>query len=487
MPYFFILLLKINLVLILFATAYYLILRRLTFYTINRIFLIFGILFSSIYPSINLTDFFHNQKQINQETVAFVPKLNQQVNELVPTNFLVAHLHDIVVVFYIGLLVMALRLIVQFFSLYRLHQQSVPGVVADYKVRILTESVSPFSFWQTVYINPLLHKEKELQTILSHEQIHVKQWHSLDIILAQLSVVFYWFNPGVWLIKKAIKENLEFLTDQKILNKGIDKKAYQYSLLDVGNLSPAAAIVNNFNLSDLKKRIKMMNVKPSSHLTLSRYLLVTPILLVTTLVFTISKRDIKTHLRPLNQVLIDHHLIEVAAAPKTIHQKQSHISRSKLIASSKKLDTTTKTKMFVRTIYVDTAMVMNASDLPELPIRATLKNADVSEKVGAVKGKLFFYGKDTVKQVGMRETLKSNQSAMKSDSQISDGPYEKVILIKARASKPIDSLVSSSDILLFVNGKKVSAEEFKTINPQEIKNIDIQKRAPLTYIDIKTK
>ena len=106
-----------------------------------------------------------------------------------------------------------------------------------------------------------MHNENELNTILTHEQIHVKQWHTLDIILAELSVVFYWFNPGIWLMKRAVKENLEFITDEKILKRGMDKKAYQYSLLDVGNIVPAIEIVNNFNLSDLKKRIKMMNAK----------------------------------------------------------------------------------------------------------------------------------------------------------------------------------------------------------------------------------
>jgi bla regulator protein BlaR1 len=66
-----------------------------------------------------------------------------------------------------------------------------------------------------------------------HEQVHVNQWHTIDILLAELSSIFYWFNPGIWLMKKAVRENIEFITDRKILNKGIDSKTYQYSLVSV--------------------------------------------------------------------------------------------------------------------------------------------------------------------------------------------------------------------------------------------------------------
>jgi hypothetical protein len=298
MPPLFVVLIKINLVLAFFAIAYFLILRRLTFYVLNRIFLVFGILFSSLYPFIDLTEFFHNQQQLNSQIAIVVPAINQQVKELAPVGFIAKYRQLISALFYAGVAAMAARLIFQFVSLYRLHKRSSPGVVDSIPVRILEEPVSPFSFWQNIYINPSLHKERDLQSILVHEQIHVKQWHTLDIMLAELSVVFYWFNPGVWLMKKAVKENLEFITDEKVLKKGVDKKAYQYSLVDVGNLTAAAGFTNSFNISDLKKRIQMMNVKRSSRLTLSRYVLILPVLLLTALLFTVSKRKVIKYFAP---------------------------------------------------------------------------------------------------------------------------------------------------------------------------------------------
>lgn len=323
MPYLFIILAKVNLVLALFAITYYLVLRRLTFYVLNRSFLVFGILFSSLYPFIDLTNFFHNQQQLSPRLTTLVPAINEQVKDLAPTGFIAQYHQLISILFYTGVAIMALRLILQLFSLYKLHKNSSAGFVNDIPVRILANPVNPFTFWQTIYINPSLHEEKDLQSILAHEYVHVKQWHTLDIILAELSVVFYWFNPGAWLMNKAVKENLEFITDEKVLKSGADKKSYQYSLLNTGTLPASVGFTNSFNISDLKKRIQMMNARRSSRLMLSRYVLALPVLLVITLSFTVSKKKVITWFAP--------------AIPQVVYAKETGASGNEQIAATKKL------------------------------------------------------------------------------------------------------------------------------------------------------
>jgi hypothetical protein len=479
MPQFFIILLKINLVLVLFAAAYYLILRRLTFYTINRLFLVFGIVFSTVYPFINLTDFFHRQQQINQEVVAFVPKLNQQVNALVPSNFIAINWQLLSILFYVGVTLMAIRLIIQFVSLYRMHKKSLPGAVDNYPVRILKEPVSPFSFWQTVYINPSLHQENELNTILAHEKIHVKEWHSLDIILAELCVVFYWFNPGVWLMKKAVKENLEFITDQKILNKGVDRKTYQYSLLDVGNLTPAVAIVNNFNLSDLKKRIKMMNLKRSSRLTLSRYLLVTPILLVTTLAFTVSKKDIKKHLMPLRQVFVSNSIFD---APKaTTKLKRTNIrQKSTPVAIIKVPDTTNKVTLFVKGLFIGGDSLSTQA----IELFKELHRKDISA-VGAITGqremgsteKMYIYTTDSLTKDEKLLRFENIKRQLKGQTVANTDPsLSKVVVVQGfpKGTKLPDSVLTKN-VRYFLNGKQLSPDDLSKINPENIQNIMVER------------
>lgn len=488
MPEFFALLLKINLVLILFAATYYLVLRRLTFYTINRLFLAFGILFSTAYPFIDLTDFFYSQKQIK---AAFVPGLNQKVNDLVPSNFIAIHWDFISILFYLGVLFMSIRLILQFVSLYLMHRKSTPGDIHNYPVRILNDAVSPFSFWQTVYLNPDLHEERELKTILAHEQIHVKEWHSLDILLAELSVVFYWFNPGVWLMKKAVKENLEFITDQKILNKGIDRKTYQYSLLDVGNLTPAVEIVNNFNLSDLKKRIKMMNVKRSSRLTLSRYLLVTPILLASTLAFTVSKKDIKKHLMPIRQVLIDHHLISDSTPVESIVLKNKLPKKTTVSTQPLKVDSVKKQTYSFNAIFITTDSLKGGQQ--ELVDQLVEKIAARGIKIGETM-KTIHVVRGVKLSDEQRAALTANHPAPSND--LSSGQETipnvtgRVYNLKVKSSgEPVDGLKArivfrgaSSDTSAingtsyFIDGKKVNAEELSNLDAKTIKTINVVKR-----------
>ncbi len=483
MPELLLILLKINLVLLLFAVAYYLILRRLTFYVLNRVFLVFGILFSSVYPFIDLTDFFQRQ---NQQVIAFVPKINQKATELVPSTFITEYWPWISGLFYVGVVFMALRLLIQFVSLYRMHKKSTPGAVANYKVRILTEAVSPFSFWQTVYINPSLHKELELKTILAHENIHVKEWHSLDIILAELSVVFYWFNPGVWLMKKAVKENLEFITDEKILKNGVDRKTYQYSLLDVGSLTPSVAIVNNFNLSDLKKRIKMMNVKRSSHLTLSRYLLLLPVLLTTTLAFTVTKKDIQQNLKPLQQVLNIRKVHDLLRPSEPTVDKK--LPQRKAVFLNK--DTARAIKFLYNTIFITTKDTTIDGVTKELLAQMALqrvKNGDTAAKVVR-----FVHGMRLSEKQG--ELLDANTIEM--SRRLEGTPSDDVLravgygvrqrngdvdLPKGRITLKVSGLklkgdsVASQKTIFYLNGKQLPENDLSEINPDEIKSVTIQK------------
>src|SRR5690606_10735359 len=102
--------------------------------------------------------------------------------------------------------------------------------------------------------------------------------------------VLCWFNPGMWLLRNAIRENLEFATDRRVLGSGVAKQAYQYSLLGAGRqLEAYPAIAHGFNFKSLKIRILMMNKKRSSRLHLGKYLFAVPVIAVFALFFTMSR------------------------------------------------------------------------------------------------------------------------------------------------------------------------------------------------------
>ncbi|WP_293311509.1 M56 family metallopeptidase [Pedobacter sp. UBA5917] len=496
MPHFFIILLKINLVLILFSATYYLVLRRLTFYTLNRMFLLFGIVFSSAYPFINLTDFFTG----GQAIPAFVPRLNQRVSSLVQPDAVPLFWQVLTVLFYLGVLLMALRLLVQFISLYRMHKNSSPDRVADYKVRILNEKVSPFSFWQTIYINPQLHKKQDLNNILEHEKVHVEEWHTLDIILAEICVIFYWFNPGVWLMKKAVRENIEFITDAKILKKGIDKKAYQYSLLDVGTLQPSVAIVNNFNLNDLKKRIRMMNAKRSSKVNLTRYLFVLPVLLCVTLAFTIDKKEIKTHLAPLTKMVNDvlpEKIVAVQVKPKTVLKPKT---KAKIFIDTLKTpDTVTKMTFIIKSIS-------DGVDSSRKSIEEVLKGAGKKVRIMSFKTDGDFKGKTFVQHFSFVDTVKSDHKNI--DVKVStnnDGDFQELptpkkkgvgfmFLVKSTATisdakngnqRRVSDIVLKENTSYFLNGNKITKEDLDKLNPNKISDMKIDRNTQAIQISTK--
>ncbi|MDB5145665.1 MAG: hypothetical protein JWQ66_4378, partial [Mucilaginibacter sp.] len=231
MPALFIFLFKVNIALVLFCLGYYLVLRHLTFYTLNRIYLVIAILFSTLYPNINLSGFMQSHQQLTGPVQTVILNWKAPAENFVKPLYQPNYWQWVELVFWAGVILFAARLIMQLFSLYKLYRQSKPGQVHDHTVRLIRDDISPFSFWRSIYINPTKLSPADLKNVLEHEQVHVSEWHTLDILLAELSTIFYWFNPGVWLMKKAVRENIEFITDRKILQKGTDSKQYQYSLV----------------------------------------------------------------------------------------------------------------------------------------------------------------------------------------------------------------------------------------------------------------
>lgn len=260
-------LLKANIALTLFYLAYRFGLRRLTFYTLNRAFLLLAIICAAVCPFIDPETIFRHSRPLSGAAMGYVINFNDLHQPATPWINVV-----LIYIFWAGVIVMTLRMLIQLSSLWVLHKSTRKDKLFDQQVRVTNQSLQPFSFLHNIYINPGMHNPTELSDIMRHEQVHVRQWHTLDVLLGEVNKIFYWFNPGAWLISIAIRENLEFITDRYMLRQGTDIKDYQYSLLKVSGIPYATAIANNFNFSHLKQRIMMMNKKRSSKYNLVRYI-----------------------------------------------------------------------------------------------------------------------------------------------------------------------------------------------------------------------
>lgn len=197
-------------------------------------------------------------------------------------------------------LALLLRVFWQVVVVCRLAQRSERATLHGTAVCLLTGDYSPFSFFRWIFVNPDDKTPSQVQQILTHEQTHVAQWHSVDALLSQLFVAAFWFNPAAWLMRLQVRNNLEYLADRSVINGGTDKKAYQYHLLAVAYRTNVATITNNFNVLPLKKRIKMMNKQTSNPLARFKYLLFVPLAIAllamnsTTIRANVQKKVVKT-------------------------------------------------------------------------------------------------------------------------------------------------------------------------------------------------
>ncbi|MEJ7693396.1 M56 family metallopeptidase [Daejeonella sp.] len=287
-------LLKVNIALLLFYAGYHFILQRYTFHTLNRFYLLVGLVYSALYPFIDLSNILNRNQQLKEQISLLNADWQGSVTYVISRaeNGAGNYWQIVLLIFWTGVIFMSLRLMIQLISLLALHIRSSPSTLGNFKFRKISKAVNPFSFWRTIYLNPEGHDASELHTILEHEQVHVKQLHTLDVMLAELSTIFYWFNPGVWLMKKAVKANLEFITDQEVIRSGIDSREYQYTLLKIQVLPQNSIPVNNFHFLTIKKRIAMINKKPSNRINLSNYMLLLPAIMLLVLATGISKGEL---------------------------------------------------------------------------------------------------------------------------------------------------------------------------------------------------
>lgn len=286
-------LLKANIALILFYLGYYFWLRELTFYRLNRYYLLLTLSFSAIYPLINLKNLLNRSLDIPAEVMTALPNLKdlQFSQQGIELSQIIEYL------FWFSFAVASCKLLIKLWGVLRIHLNSVPAHWTIYSYRRSQEDIAPFSFWKSIYINPDKHEKDEFDKIFKHEYIHVHQLHSLDILISEIAFLFFWYNPVCWFIRQAIHENVEFITDQKVLSTGIDKQNYQYSLLNISVLPTSPALGNHFNIKNLKKRIKMMNKKQTSNRHLSKYVFILPIAIIGSLIFSVS--NAKEAIKPL--------------------------------------------------------------------------------------------------------------------------------------------------------------------------------------------
>ncbi len=278
---------------------YFLALRRETFFTSNRLYLLGSLLCGLIFPLIDLSWW----SILTQDTTAsiMVQPLTVTVNQLgytleeivvtasanqtsvAATGTILAAMYLVVVMF------LTLRLFYGIYGLWRLKKQSEVEKKEGYEL-VKTEALHlPFSFFNSLFWSEQLElSPADQDRILRHELTHIQQHHSIDIIFLEITSILFWFNPIIWFYRNAIRNTHEYLADQNVLTQS-KKKQYGQLLLRQMQSGIAFSLANNFNHSQLKKRFNMMNQNKSSRWAMTKYLWVIPVFSLLLLAFKASE------------------------------------------------------------------------------------------------------------------------------------------------------------------------------------------------------
>ncbi|WP_166925941.1 M56 family metallopeptidase [Flavobacterium poyangense] len=326
--------------LLLFYVAYYFLLRKETFFTNNRWFLLTGLATSLIVPFIVYT------KNVwvaptSAQNLDFQPVLAQTIeNQTFEINW-----YYVLLTFYsIGFLAFLIKFALDFYSLNIILKGKKVQQQADFKFIDIKENIAPFSYFEYIVYNSSLYTTSELESIIEHEKVHSDQNHTVDVLISRIFCILFWFNPIIWLYKKAIFQNLEFIADHEASKKLTDKKAYQYTLLKITTHENGVAITNHFYQSLIKKRIVMLNQNQSHKRNYWKYCTVIPALVAFALLFqvevvahekeltvksSLSKETKAMDVYKIQKSTTDQELAEMVEKLKANHNVEAVVSETK--------------------------------------------------------------------------------------------------------------------------------------------------------------
>ncbi|HSO85290.1 MAG TPA: M56 family metallopeptidase [Draconibacterium sp.] len=248
--------------------VYWTFLRNETFYRANRWFLLFALISAVL---LSLFPLHYSVLVEPEKNTTIFQALNDTFKNIQPVQSEVSETNEnfgwrniILTIYITGTAIFLIRLLTQTVILihlmFKCRIKSLDGIriVENEKYGL------PFSFFNIVFINPKFHTQASLPEILSHEKVHIREFHWFDLLFIELLTVIFWFNPFIWFFEHAIKQNHEYLADQGVLAQGHSVARYQALLINQLMGMQIIGITNNLNFALNTNRFKMMTKKKTS-------------------------------------------------------------------------------------------------------------------------------------------------------------------------------------------------------------------------------
>lgn len=292
-------LLESSLCLLVFYFLYKAFFQRNTFFQANRFYLLSGAIFSFIIPALHFT-------WQQEEVQFFAPMMNgseiivfgfNESLQQAPIPYLTLG-QLILLVYTLGVIFFSIRLLRRLYHLYKITQhdstENQEGISTFY-----TDLQDTSSFFTWLFFNPRHHHE-DAKLIIEHELVHIRQWHSVDVIVMEILTIINWFNPIVHLYNRSLRETHEFIAD-KIVASLADSK-YHYAKLLVNEVSKSInpALSNTF-ASLIKKRLLMLSTQNSKKRKGLYYFMILPTLMLLMILFSFNIADPVSGLEELSE------------------------------------------------------------------------------------------------------------------------------------------------------------------------------------------
>jgi len=276
---------KFSAILLLFWCIYMVFLQSETFFNTIRAYFVVGIVASLLLPFMTIYKYVYLENVSLNQISGVLSENGETFN-----NENISLSSALLGVYAIGFIFLSVRFLLQLFSLVRFITRHPKKKEDGYIYIDADSSTSPFSFFNYIIYPTKGFDPQELKQIIEHEKIHASQFHSLDILLAQLMIIFNWFNPIAWLYHREMQKNLEFIADQGAQTDKTTRESYQYLLLKTVTPNYSLALTSNFYNSLIKKRINMLQKNKSANLMYLKFIFIIPLLIV--FVFTFNTKVI---------------------------------------------------------------------------------------------------------------------------------------------------------------------------------------------------
>lgn len=360
---------KVNIYWILFYACYWLLFRKHTFFVWNRFYLLGSLMISFALPFIHFPD----NARVIPTAVYAVSAIPVYVSRPESTKVITHWTQFVWTVQIIGCVLMLFKLLEAFKNLFKLIKQGETIPLEDHTLVLLPHNeIGSFSFLKWLVVN-FTDYELNFDPILRHESVHIRQLHSLDILLIEILKVGFWFNPVLWFYKRSLQEVHEYLADEEVPNR----EQYARFLVSYALNAPVASLTNHFfNSSLLKSRIQMIYKNRNSQWALGKYLMIFPVIGMVVMLTAARERLLTAIERNQFKILSSK---EMSITGVVSDENGNAIESASVIVKGKTIGTLTDIsgKFEISGIYTKDSLVISHINYESLIVAATNKELDL--------------------------------------------------------------------------------------------------------------